>query len=207
MAVGASGALATNIAALCDATPTQPLGPFYPISDQADKNKDLTIVDGKTEMASGTIIYLSGIVTDQNCDPVPNVAVEIWQACATGRYNHPADADNESPLDHNFQYWGIAITNSEGAYDFKTIIPGHYWAGPGWIRPPHIHFKVHGKRIRELVTQMYFAGNQYNDGDRILREIPEDQRDSVVRTPLARQAEDGRRAMDITFNINVFKLS
>jgi len=206
VAVGAGGALASNIAAMCDATPRQPVGPFYPVSDQADKNKDLTMVDGGTALASGTFLYLSGTVTDQNCQPVPRVVVEIWQACETGRYNHPGDEDNPGALDPNFQYWGIALTDSDGRYDFKTIIPGHYDAAPGWTRPPHIHFKLHKRGIRELITQMYFAGNPYNENDHILKGIPEDLRDSVVRTPLARQSENGRPAMDITFDIGVESL-
>jgi protocatechuate 3,4-dioxygenase beta subunit len=32
------------------------------------------------------------------------------------------------------------------------------------MRPPHIHFKVIGQR-EHLVTQMYFAGQEWNDRD------------------------------------------
>ena len=36
------------------------------------------------------------------------------------------------------------------------------------MRAPHIHFDVTGKRNR-LVTQLYFAGEPLNDGDRFLQ--------------------------------------
>jgi protocatechuate 3,4-dioxygenase beta subunit len=132
--------------------------------------------------------------------------VEIWQACQTGRYSHPGDDDNPAPLDPNFQYWGIAITDADGKYDFKTIVPGHYPAGEKWIRPPHIHFKVHKLGIRELITQMYFAGNQYNESDLILKNIPRNEWPSVVRETTAREPENGRAALDINFDITVERL-
>jgi protocatechuate 3,4-dioxygenase beta subunit len=204
--LGAGSLMANNLAAVCGLTPKQPEGPFYPIADQPDKNTDLTLVDGKTRMASGQLIYLSGKVTDQHCVAVKKAVVEIWQACASGRYNHPGDEENPSPLDENFQYWGIAATNDEGLYSFKTIIPGHYEAGPGWIRPPHVHYKVHKRGYRELITQMYFTGNIYNEGDRILREIPKSDWPSVVRDLSPLPSENDRATFAVSFDISLVKL-
>lgn len=206
LAIGASGALANNINALCEETPKQPEGPFYPVRDQADKNNDLTIVTGKTELALGNFIYLTGKVLDQDCATVPNCIVEIWQACESGRYNHPGDDENNSPLDPNFQYWGITVTDNQGRYSFKTILPGHYSAGPNWIRPPHIHFKIHKRGIRELITQMYFAGNPLNEKDLILERVPRNEWDSVVRPTIPRASENRRAAFDVVFDINVERL-
>ena len=162
-------------------------------------------MQGKTARALGDIIYLSGTVRDQHCAAVPNVVVEIWQACTSGRYNHPGD-ESDSPLDPNFQYWGIVSTDTSGSYRFKTIIPGHYYASANWIRPPHIHYKVHKKGYRELVTQMYFAGNQYNDGDLILKGIPEAERGQVVRNLNPRPGEEGRNCFDISFDLTIHRI-
>ncbi len=68
--------------------------------------------------------------------------IELWQACASGRYNHPRDT-NRAALDTNFQYWAQVRTDSGGNFSVKTIKPGAYPASPTWIRPPHIHIKVH----------------------------------------------------------------
>ena len=206
LGLGASKLVGASLDQMCVETPVQPEGPFYPVRDQSDKNNDLTMVQGKTERALGTIIYVSGKVVDQNCTSVSGATVEIWQACQTGRYNHPGDNNNSSPLDPNFQYWGIDVTDNDGLYSFKTIIPGHYYAGTNWIRPPHIHFKVHKLGIMELITQMYFMGNQYNDGDLILKKIPQNNRASVVRELTPRPKENGRDVFAVNFDIAVESL-
>ncbi len=160
-------------------TPVQPQGPFYPIHDQLDKDNDLTRVTGISGQARGQLIYVRGQVSDQLCQPVAGALVEIWQACESGRYNHPGDP-NTAPLDDHFQYWGQAVTNAKGEYVFKTIIPGAYPAGDGWVRPPHIHFKVSRVGARDLITQMYFAGQDLNDRDLILQDLPADEQAKVV---------------------------
>jgi protocatechuate 3,4-dioxygenase, beta subunit len=113
------------------------------------------------------------------CAPIANANVEIWQACESGRYNNPRDP-NPAPLDPNFQYWGETYTSEEGEYIFKTIIPGEYPAAEGWVRPPHIHFRVAKLGYNDLVTQMYFKGNPLNDDDRIIKAIPQAERASVI---------------------------
>lgn len=161
------------------ATPSQTEGPFYPVHDQVDKDNDLTKVQGKYGKARGQLIYVQGQVLDEDCKPVPNALVEIWQACVTGKYNHDNDP-NPAPLDPNFQYWGRDITDKEGKYIFRTIIPGEYPADQDWVRPPHIHFKVAKRGFHELTTQMYFAGHNLNKRDRILLSLSKEERDSVI---------------------------
>lgn len=161
-------------------TPPQTKGPFYPITGQLDTDADLVTLTGHTESALGKIVIVTGVVTDQNCSTVSGALVEIWQACESGRYNHPSDP-NTAALDPNFQYWGKAVTNAKGEYQFRTIVPGAYPASDDWMRPPHIHFKVSCKGYRELITQMYFAGETLNDSDLILQDLsPEEQKEVVV---------------------------
>lgn len=184
LAAAASPAMGSLLAAVCGpATLPQPEGPFYPVEDGLDEDTDLTRVKGHAGLAQGEIIYLTGTVQDQDCRPVPGALVEIWQANKHGRYNHPGDAQNPAPLDPDFQYWGQTASGLDGGYLFKTIIPGHYPAGDGWMRPPHIHFKVSAKGFHEIITQMYFAGNQYNADDRILQSLPPDEQSRVVCSP------------------------
>jgi protocatechuate 3,4-dioxygenase beta subunit len=178
----AGGLVSTaSVQGLCDLknTPSQPEGPFYPIAYQLDKDTDLTYVQGRSEQALGDVILVSGQVLDQNCNPVKDALVEIWQACQTGKYNHPSDP-NTAKLDPNFQYWGRAITIDSGHYKFKTILPGAYPAGNNWIRPPHIHFKVQKLGYIELITQLYFQGEVLNDQDLILNRISPSERKQVV---------------------------
>jgi protocatechuate 3,4-dioxygenase beta subunit len=163
----------------CGLTPAQTEGPFYPIQDQADKDNDLTRVKGRTRSARGKVVILKGIVQDDQCRPVPNALVEIWQACASGKYNHPGDP-NTAELDPDFQYWGRAVTNAKGEYEFKTIRPGHYPATNTWMRPAHIHMKVHRRGFEELTTQVYFKDDPYNRGDRILQALSPAEKSNVI---------------------------
>jgi len=167
------------IASACGWTPPQTEGPFYPGESQFQNQNDLTRVAGAPAVAKGQIIVITGIVRDAQCRPIPNANVEIWQACVTGKYNHPNDP-NTAPLDPNFRYWGETFTDAQGRYWFKTIVPGAYPAGDGWIRPPHVHYKVSALGFHELTTQMYFKGNALNAKDLILQKIPAGQRESVI---------------------------
>ena len=160
-------------------TPAQTEGPFYPVDTRTERDWDLTVLNGRTTSAVGEKIYIVGRVTDQNCNPVSGAIVEIWQAAASGRYNHPGDTSGLA-LDPNFQYWGRVLTDDDGRYLFKTIIPGDYPASSTWQRPPHVHYKVQKRGYRELTTQMYFGGNALNDRDLILGGLPAAERSKVI---------------------------
>lgn len=172
----------------CGLTPAQTKGPFYPVRDQSDKDSDLLWVEGHQQSARGEVVILRGVVSDQICRPVHGALVEIWQACVSGKYDHPSDP-NPAPADPHFQYWGKAITDEEGRYQFRTIIPGSYPADTGWIRPPHIHFKVTKKAYFELVTQMYFAGQTLNEKDLILKSLSPAEQEKVIVEFLPAQGE------------------
>lgn len=160
-------------------TPKQPEGPFYPVVDQVDTDADLVYLKGSNRAASGTVIIVQGHLTDQRNAPVSGALVEIWQACKTGRYNHPSDP-NTQPLDPNFQYWGKAVTDANGLYRFRTIVPGAYPADTDWIRPPHIHFKVSKLGYLELITQVYFAGHELNAQDKYLIRLSEEEKRQLI---------------------------
>jgi protocatechuate 3,4-dioxygenase, beta subunit len=179
--LASTSVIGNAFAALCGGkTPAQTEGPFYPIEDQLDKDSDLTFVNGKLGKAQGQVIYIGGTVMDENCQPVSGAVVEIWQACHTGRYNHPSDT-NPADLDTNFQYWGQATTDGYGNYLFKTVLPGAYQASPDWMRPPHIHFKVHKLGFRELTSQLYFSEfADLNSRDLILRGLRPSEQQKVI---------------------------
>jgi protocatechuate 3,4-dioxygenase beta subunit len=160
-------------------TPAQTAGPFYPGERNFGLDTDLTRVPGSRTRALGQVIYVRGKVLDSDCRPVEGVNVEIWQACASGKYNSPRDP-NPARLDPNFKYWAETFTNQNGEYMFKTIRPGAYPAAANWDRPPHIHVRVSKLGYGELVTQMYFKGEPLNDVDDIILDLPRAERDSVI---------------------------
>ena len=195
--------MAANEACSRILTPTQPEGPFYPVVDQVDTDADLIYVNKSTNSAAGEIIVIEGQVQDQHCKPVQGVLVEIWQACHTGRYNHPQDP-NTAELDPNFQYWGKAVTDAGGLYRFRTILPGAYPADDTWMRPPHIHYKVSKLGYLELITQMYFTGNDdLNSRDLILSRLTKEQQNEVI-VAFKKRADVAYPVG--TFNIQIEKL-
>jgi len=149
------------------ATPAQIEGPYYPVTKQKDKDFDLTKIEGRTESAKGDVIWITGKIIDQEGNTIEDANVELWQANKNGRYNHPHET-NKAPLDLNFQGWAIVPSGKDGAFKFKSIMPGAYPISNKVTRPPHIHFKVSKFGFKTITTQMYFDGNELNDTDRLL---------------------------------------
>lgn len=133
-------------------TPEQGLGPFYPSVLPEDRDADLLVIKGRADRAQGTVLHLTGRVTDTSGAPIADALVEIWQSDTYGRYLPPKDGA-PGQRDPNFQGYGQARTDAAGAYRFRTIHPVPYGS-----RPPHIHFQVTHPRFRRLVTQMYVVG-------------------------------------------------
>ena len=177
--LGGAGALISTIPVTAQKnsmpTPPETEGPFYPIVAQADKDFDLTQIEGHESVAKGKHIFVNGKVVDTEGNIIEGVTVDIWQANAAGRYAHPHD-ENPAPLDPDFQGWGIMQTNENGEFRFKTIFPGAYPVNKDWTRPPHIHFKISKKGYNELTTQMYFPNEALNETDRLIaNKSPEEQ--------------------------------
>jgi protocatechuate 3,4-dioxygenase beta subunit len=147
-------------------TGQETFGPYYPVRGPRGHDLDLTHYPGKRGLAMGQVIELTGRVTDQRGNPLPNAAVTMWQANAAGRYVNPVDK-NPAPIDPNFL--GIVDIKSgpDGTYRLRTIKPGAYPEPSGTIRTPHIHFDVSHADYR-LVTQMYFPGESLNEQDILL---------------------------------------
>lgn len=176
-------------------TPSQPLGPFYPTTLPLDRDADLAQVAGRSGRAAGTIAHVFGRVTDRDGRSLAGVRVEIWQCNAFGRYHHPR-APATGPLDENFQGYGQAVTDADGAYRFRTIRPVPY---PG--RAPHIHFAVQGPGFERLVTQMYVAGEPENQRDGLLGRVRDPAARARLIVPLALAPEVEAEALAGTFDI------
>ncbi|HXV24915.1 MAG TPA: protocatechuate 3,4-dioxygenase [Alphaproteobacteria bacterium] len=184
--------------AACISTGYQIDGPFYPLVLPPEQDADLTHVAGGSGRAAGEVIEVVGQVRDATCQPVPGCVIEIWQANAHGRYAHPLDEPRDRPLDANFQGYTRVATDKNGSYRFLTIKPGSYVAIGNWVRPPHIHFKVHAPFNPSLTTQMYFAGDMLNDKDLLQAALPAEQR-AMLQVAFDTRRADGVRVG--TFNI------
>jgi protocatechuate 3,4-dioxygenase, beta subunit len=155
-------------------------GPVFGDHDVDTAEHDLTRQRGGEPL--GERIVVSGRLLDSDGRGVPRSLVEIWQANAAGRYDHPNDV-HPAPLDPHFHGAGRCLTDDEGAFRFVTVKPGAYpWKNHlnAW-RPAHIHFSVFGRAFTErLITQMYFPGDPLFAFDPIFQSVPVDARDRLV---------------------------
>jgi protocatechuate 3,4-dioxygenase beta subunit len=121
----------------------------------------LTTVPGSSQVAAGDILLLSGRLLYENGTPVDGAVIEIWQTDEKGIYMHPGDPQTGN-RDPNFQFYGESIAAADGAYSFRTILPGLYGS-----RPRHVHFKVKLDGQEVLTSQFYFSGDERIAGNQL----------------------------------------
>lgn len=165
------------------ATPSQTVGPFYHFALERPEWSDLTIGGVRGEK-----IRIEGRITDGEGAPCPDAFLEIWQADAGGKYDHPDDTQDKKP-DPRFRGFGRASADKDGVYRFTTIMPGRV-PGPGnTLQAPHINVSVFARGLlKQLVTRIYFADHaEANEVDPVLSRID----DPVVRRTIVAQKNDG----------------
>ncbi len=155
--------------------PTVPaFSPVYPGKGKVAKSNKLLKPAGKSQLAAGQELYLSGHVYDKNCVPLSNAKIELWQANPDGIYLLPSKGNfaNPYPL---FAGTGTAYTDSNGQYGFVTLFPGIYQK-----RAPHLNMKIsHGDMKKSLFVDMYFAGDNRNIDDIFYKRVPENLRKRI----------------------------
>jgi protocatechuate 3,4-dioxygenase beta subunit len=154
-------------------TPRAAEGPFYPVEIPTDHDNDLVRIDSMVREAGGEILRLRGVVTDTDAKPIANAVVEIWQCDAHGVYRHPGDP-RPNLRDTAFQGFGRTVSDSEGRFNFRTIVPVPY---PG--RTPHIHAKIIADGRAPLTTQFYLADYRDNARDFLFNRMTSDERKRV----------------------------
>ena len=106
-------------------TPSQTVGPFF--HPGLVRPGQEVLVDEQTR---GQRIVIEGTVSDGAGAPVPDAVLGIWQADASGVYDHPADP-RRAQVDPHFAGFGRAPTGDDGRYRFKTVKPD------GFIQKPY----------------------------------------------------------------------
>ena len=178
-------------------SPSQTAGPYVHIGliphqagfDIFEKNFSNVLVGPDT---AGERIRIEGRILDGSGSSARDILVEIWQANAAGRYNHPADRQEDKPVDPAFRGWGRTGTDFEtGLYTFETIKPGAVVGRKGH-RPmaPHVNVWLAARGINiGLSTRMYFSDEaEANARDPVLNIVePRERRETLI----ARREERG----------------
>ncbi len=144
----------------------------------------------------GERIVIEGTVIDGAGALVRDALLEIWQANAAGRYNHPHDTQDK-PLHPDFRGWGRAGTDFRtGLYRFETIKPGAiadaggFWRGRAMA--PHISVWVAARGINiGLHTRLYFSDEaEANAKDPVYTLVENEQRRQTL--VAQRSEQDGQ---------------
>src|SRR3954471_8622764 len=127
--------------------PSQTAGPYVHIGlipkqagfDIFEKNFSNVLAGPGTK---GERIRIEGRVFDGLRLPLRDVLLEIWQANAAGRYNHPADRQDDKALDPGCRGWaGAGTVCQTGLSTVETAKPGPVAARHGHDpMAPHISF-------------------------------------------------------------------
>jgi protocatechuate 3,4-dioxygenase alpha subunit len=187
-------------------TASQTAGPYVHIGlipamagfDIFEQNFTNVLVGPNTK---GERITLEGRVLDGTGTPLRDVLLEIWQANAAGRYNHPADR-SDGTIDEDFRGWGRAGSDFEtGLITFKTVKPGATIDKAGRKCAPHVNVWIVARGINiGLNTRLYFSDEgAANAADPVLNLIEQPVRRSTL---IAKRSERaGKVVYDFTINL------
>ena len=124
-------------------------------------------------LSEGERIRIEGRVLDGTGAPVKDVLIEVWQANAAGRYNHPEDT-SEQEVESDFTGWSRVVPDFEtGVFSFETVKPGPVPGPDGHRQAPHLSLWLVARGINlGLNTRMYFGDeDKANTADPVLGRI------------------------------------
>ena len=157
-------------AGIIGGTPRTIEGPLYVAG--APESEGFARLDDGSDDGKGEVIIMHGQVRDMDNKPVAGAKVEVWHANTLGNYSFFDQTQSA------FNLRRTIITDSDGRYAFRSIMPVGYACPPGGStegilkaigrhgnRPAHIHFFVSSEGHRHLTTQINIAGDPYLHDD------------------------------------------
>lgn len=165
-------------------SPSQTVGPFfaYGLSAAQYGYDHSTVVTPNLarDETEGERIRLIGQVFDGEGNAIDDAMIEIWQANAHGRYNHPADDRRDNRLDPEFGGFGRSGTGADPLkrFAFDTVKPGLI----GDDQAPHLNMIVMMRGLLvHLFTRVYFDDEkEANIKDPVLRSVPDKRRSTLI---------------------------
>jgi protocatechuate 3,4-dioxygenase, alpha subunit len=159
-------------------TASQTVGPFFGIELTTDEHCVKCVAGPQ---AQGKRIWIRFRVLDGDGVPVNDAMLEIWQADANGKYNHPDDVQPKK-LDPGWMGFGRIATGEDGSCMLETIRPGR--VAQGSPQAPHLTIAVFARgMLKPLYTRVYFAEDAANDEDPILLLVPAERRETLLARP------------------------
>jgi catechol 1,2-dioxygenase len=120
----------------------------------------------------GPALFANCLVRNGKGEPLAGVEVDVWQASPAGMYEN----QDEAQADMNLR--GKFVTGKDGRFSFRSVKPAGYPVpvnGPvGKLlkaqkrhpyRPAHLHFLLHRRGYKTLVTQVFVDDDKYLETD------------------------------------------
>lgn len=152
-------------------TPRTIEGPLYVAG--APECHGVARLDDGTD-ADGHALIMHGTVYGSDGRAMPGAKVEVWHCDTRGFYSHFDPTGKQAP----FNMRRTIITDAQGRYKFRSIVPHGYGVPPGsptekllaalgrhGQRPAHIHFFISADGHRKLTTQINIAGDPLINDD------------------------------------------
>jgi len=132
----------------CWLTPALTEGPYYFNANLV--RSDIRTNTSNNAFHTGVPLTMKFNVVNLDCNPIPNVLVDIWHCDKDGLYSGYVQPGGNT-TGQNFMR-GIQITDTNGQCSFITSYPGWYNG-----RATHVHFKVRLSSTTYVTSQYCFA--------------------------------------------------
>jgi len=178
-------------------TPSQTVGPYFTMEVTGEGQNVLTSPE-----TIGQRIRIEGAVLDGDRNHIEDALLEIWQANAAGRYNHPADDREDVPLDASFTGFGRCASDFHtGAFTFLTIKPGPVPHPSGGMQAPHISLIIQARGMLDpTYTRIYFDDEaDANAADPVLATVPEGRRSTLIARRIDEEGSTPTYRFDIRY--------
>jgi protocatechuate 3,4-dioxygenase, alpha subunit len=178
------------------ATTSQTVGPYFKIG-LSWLYRDTLLGEG----VSGERVTIQGRIFDGDGVPVPDAILEVWQANAQGKYNHPEDTQDK-PLELGFTGFARVPVNAEGVFRFATIKPGPVPGPDGKEQAPHLQVSIFMRGLlRRVVTRIYFPDEPRNGTDFILNLVEAGRRSTLIAKKTAQKSTKETGSITLEWNV------
>ncbi len=143
----------------CGYTDKATAGPFYVSNTKETVNLNYDNLPGTPMEIHGSIYG-----DPEGKMPVPEAVIEIWHCDKDGVYHPTGNGDISKYKPLQVKLRGYVISDSQGAYRFRSIVPGLYSG-----RRRHIHYTIQAEDYRSLTTQSYWLSEKGSRREKVDR--------------------------------------
>ena len=134
----------------------------------------------------GTVLVVTGRVWSYATKkPLANTTLDLWQVD-----NQTKDYSNGNG---DFKNRARLVTDENGAYEFETVHPVPYSPSPNFWRSPHIHIIATAAGHKQLVSEIFFKGDEKQDVDRLFH--------ASLAMPVVSKSANGQKYEHVVFDI------